>query len=478
MIPAPVIWIIFPGLVSLLLYVIRRRERVTLAVGIIVSLLLTLIAWLWPIGEMISLRLWPGMPSWRFEPELYILGRAFVLDNASRPLLMIIYVGICFWLGGAYTARVTRLFTPLGLAIAALLVAALAVRPTLYAALLIEIVALLCIPILSPPGETVARGVIRFLIFQTIGMCLILLGDWWIPAVEIGPSEITRSIQAAAMIGLGFALLEAVFPFHTWVPMLSVQSHPFAFTFVLFILPIAIGLVGLSYLERLAELNIAPIVYNGLRLGGAFLVGISGVWSALQNNLGRILGFAVITQIGLGILTFSLQSQPGYDPLYLGIYFALLLPQGLGLALWGLSLYIIKAEIGDLQFRSVQGVARSLPIAALSLLASNFSITGLPMLASFPVSVIIWSALSEQSLGISLVALVGSACLMIAGLRSMAVLTMNEDNDHVGWQIGENRFQIGLLVLGVFTLFMVGLMPQLFIPPLINMAFIYTTPGP
>ena len=100
------------------------------------------------------------------------------------------------------------------------------------------------------------------------------------------------------------------------------------------------------------------------------------------------------------------------------------------------------------------------------------------MLASFPVSVIIWSALSEQSLGVSLVALIGSACLMIAGLRSMAVLTMNEDNDQVGWGVGENRFQIALLVLGVFSLFMVGLMPQLFLPPLINMAFLYTTPGP
>ena len=158
MIPAPVIWIVFPGIIALVLYMTRRWERATLAVGIITTLLLAWAAWQWPIGDTISLRLWPGMPTWRFDPQLIILGRAFVLDNAARPLIIFIYLGIGFWLGGAYTARVTSLFTPLGLGVAALLVAALAVQPTLYAALLIETVALLCIPILSPPGEPIARG--------------------------------------------------------------------------------------------------------------------------------------------------------------------------------------------------------------------------------------------------------------------------------------------------------------------------------
>jgi NADH:ubiquinone oxidoreductase subunit 2 (subunit N) len=476
MIQAPLIWIVLPGMIAVMLYTLRRWERLTLAIGILTSLLLAWMAWQWPIGEAIPLGLWPGMPSLRIEAQLIILGRSLTLANSTRPMLILIYLGIGFWLGGAYTARVNRLFTPLGLAVAALLVAALAIRPTLYAALLVETVALVCLPILSPPGEPAKQGVIRFLAFQTIGMCFILLGDWWIPPIEVSAMDATRALQAVALIGLGFALLEAVFPFHTWVPMLTEQAHPFAVTFVLFILPVTVGLVGLNYLDLFDPLSIAPAVYAGLRMGGVFLVAIGGVWAALQNHLGRILGFAVITQIGLGLLIFSLRVNLDYNPLYLGLYFALLLPEGLCLGLWGLSLQIIKSQAGDLRFRSVQGIGRRLPVTATSLVVSNLSLAGLPLLASFPVMVILWSILSAQSLSAALVVLAGSACLLIAGIRSMAVLSMSPKGE--GWHISEKRTQILLLALGCLGLFLLGLLPQVFLPSLINMAFIYANPGP
>jgi hypothetical protein len=73
---------------------------------------------------------------------------------------------------------------------------------------------------------------------------------------------------------------------------------------------------------------------------------------------------------------------------------------------------------------------------------------------------------------------------MIAGLRSMAVLTMTPGKDtpeapgDQGWRISEERFQIALLATGCLALFVIGLMPQLFLPPLINMAFTYPNPGP
>jgi formate hydrogenlyase subunit 3/multisubunit Na+/H+ antiporter MnhD subunit len=234
-------------------------------------------------------------------------------------------------------------------------------------------------------------------------------------------------------------------------------------------------------------MSIAPIVFDSLRLGGTFLVIIGGLWAALQNHLGRILGFTVITQIGVILFTFSLRADTTYDPLYLGVFFAWLLPLCLSMGLWGFSLYIIRNQAGDLDFRDVQGTVRRLPLATTSLLLSHLSLAGLPLLASFPISVILWSALSQQSLNSALVLLFGSASLMVAGLRSLAVLTMggvtpgetSEENPiEPAWKISETRFQLTLLVIGGLALFVVGLMPQLFLPPLINMAFTYTNPGP
>jgi NADH:ubiquinone oxidoreductase subunit 2 (subunit N) len=270
--------------------------------------------------------------------------------------------------------------------------------------------------------------------------------------------------------------LEAVFPFHTWVPMLSEHAHPFAFTFVLFILPMAIGLVSLKYINIFSQLSIAPGLYSSLRIVGAFLVIIGGVGAAFQNHLGRILGFAVITQIGLSMLTFSLRADRSFDPLFLGIFFAQLFPQGLGLAIWGLSLHIIHTDRGSLSFRKVQGTAQQLPFASSSLAISNLSLAGLPLLASFPVYVIIWSSLSVQAASIALLSLVGIAFLLIAAIRSIAVLVMNPEQQP--WTISENRFQLILLSLGGLALLVVGLMPQIILPQLINMAFIYGNTGP
>ena len=103
--------------------------------------------------------------------------------------MMMVYLTVAFWFGGAYSARAGRLFTPFGLAIAALLSAALAVSPATYAALLIELVVLLCVPLFSPPGKPVTRGVRRFLTFQTIGMVLVLLADYFLAVASLQNSS-------------------------------------------------------------------------------------------------------------------------------------------------------------------------------------------------------------------------------------------------------------------------------------------------
>jgi formate hydrogenlyase subunit 3/multisubunit Na+/H+ antiporter MnhD subunit len=127
--------------------------------------------------------------------------------------------------------------TSLGLAITALLVGALAVEPFLYAALFIETAVLISVPLLSAPGRKPGKGLIRFLIFQTLGMPFILFSSWLLAGIEANPGDLGLVQQAAILIGLGFSFLLAVFPFYSWIPLLTEESTPYTVGFILWMFP-------------------------------------------------------------------------------------------------------------------------------------------------------------------------------------------------------------------------------------------------
>ena len=255
---APTIWIIFPGIAAGLLYLLRRWKRATHLTGVILALLLAWLAWKLPIGESLSLVPIGWLPSLNLTDTMTILGRRFILDSAAQPFLIFIYLGIALWFGGAYIARTGILFIPVGLAIAALLTAALAVEPFLYAALLIEMAALACLPILSPPGKPVGRGVLRFLTFQTLGVPFILYAGLLLSGVQTTPENPNLVIRIAILMVLGFALFTAIFPFHTWIPMIAEETNPYTAAFVFFFIPGIVSLFALEFLNRYPWLQAEP----------------------------------------------------------------------------------------------------------------------------------------------------------------------------------------------------------------------------
>jgi len=473
---ALVIWIIFPGLAGILLYSLRRWEKAVHVAGLLLALILAGLAWQLPIGKPLPLRLWATMPAISISASMPIFGATFTLHNSLRPALVMIYLTVGFWFGGAYSARAGRLFTPLGLGIAALLSAALSVTPSTYAVLLIELAALLCVPLFSPPGKPVTRGVRRFLTFQTLGMVLVLLADYLLAAASLQDSRPADQRAAILAVGLGFALILPIFPFHSWMPMLAGETNPYSAAFIFYLLPSAVSFFIFGRLILYTGTGLAPEIYAALRTIGALMVLSGGLWAVYENHLGRMLGFVAMHQIGFALLALSLNEIASPSLPFMGLFFALLAPQSLGLAIYALTLCLLQQVYPSMQMNDVAGSVRRYPFVSAGLVLSMFSLAGFPLLASFPVYYSLLSALARSYPSLAVFALLGSALIFVAGLRTLLALTRTAPG--TPWRPSENGLQRSLILIGVMALLVIGLTPQFFIPYLTNMAILLSNPFP
>jgi formate hydrogenlyase subunit 3/multisubunit Na+/H+ antiporter MnhD subunit len=459
---APIIWIVFPFAAALLIGLPRNNRFASIAGGI-TALLLAGLAWAIPTDTALRI----GSYSLRIDSAVDILGRSLSLTPADQTLLVIIYGLVAFWFFGTLAVGEARRIVPIGLIVTGLLIASLAVEPFLYAALLIEIAVLLSIPMLIAPDQPAGRGILRFLIYQTLAMPFILFAGFLLAGVEASPGDVQLVVQSAILLGLGFAFLLAVFPFNTWIPLLTEEAPPYAVGFILFLFPTIGILFALGFLDRYSWLRESPQLPEVLRLAGLLMLGTSGLWVIFQRHLGRIFGYAAIAETGLSLLALTLSNQA----VAVESVFLLIVPRALALGIWAMSIAIFKERVPSLRFGELQGLAREYPFATAGLALAAFSIAGMPLLASFPIRQVIWSQLAAQSLSAAFWMGVATLGLWIGALRTLAVLAMSpEDTPWESRETPEQRLMLGLGMIGLIAL---GLFPQWIQPVLIHLPNVF-----
>jgi NADH-quinone oxidoreductase subunit N len=446
---APVIWLGIPVLAAILFWAIRSN-RWTAIFGGSFALVLCLLAIVLPIDQAILI----GGVSIRISSVYDILGRKFVLSSSNQMELALIYGIVSFWFFGSGAAKIAHRLVPLGLIITALLLGSLAVEPFLYAALLIEMAVLIAVPLLTPPDKQPGRSVIRFLIFQTLAMPFILLSGFLLSGVEASPADVNLVIQAAFLLGLGFAFLLAVFPFYTWIPMICEESPIYAAGFVLMIFPTIGTLFGLNFLDRYTFLRESRQLYEILRLIGILTLVTAGVWAMFQRHVGRSMGYAAIIGTSLSILAISLPSTTAA----VGFIFILIIPRALGLGVCSMALAVLQRQSPLLTFGSMKGQARNLPLTSAAIFGSLLSLAGAIPYAGFPIQFSLWKTLGALSIPMGIWFGIGILGLVVSALRTLAVLVMAPEK--TPWQSFETWPERILLGTGVAALFILGLFPQ------------------
>jgi len=463
---ATYIWIALPMVAALLMWLIRN-DRWVAAIGSLLALGLAIAAAALPVDSAIGL----GPIAFRIEPDIVILGRRLIIEQADQPLLVLIYGMVSFWLFGTLAVGGARRLVPMGLAITAMLVASLAVEPFLYAALIIEMAVLASIPLLASQERPASRGMLRFLVYQTLGMPFILLAGFLLSGVEASPADLALVVQSATLLGLGFAFLLAVFPFYSWIPMLAEEHKPYIVSFILVIFPSIIMLFGMGFLDRFSWLRESPRSSEVLQLAGVIMVVTGGIWSALQRHIGRILGYAFIGEIGVSLLAISLPNQQtGVE-----ISFALLIPRIVALGTWAMAANVIQFHAPKLGFTDIQGALRAVPIASATLILSQFSLVGMPLLGSFPIRQSLWEQLSSVSLSTALWFGIGTFGFWIAAARTLAVMAIAPEGTE--WESRETWIQRIMLSLGVLGLIILGIFPHWTQPFIANLPLVFDRLG-
>lgn len=449
---APVLWILLPLILAGLLLLVVN-QRVIFLVACLFTLFLTMAAWLLPIDTALTIGVW----TFKLAPSVQILGRNLTLASSNRSFLALIYGSALFWFFPAASLQVARRMIPLGLAITALLIAALAVQPFLYAALIIEVAVLISIPLLTSSGQKPGKGVIRYLIFQSLGVPFILFSGWLLAGIGANPGDLGLVQQAATFLGLGFAFLLAIFPFYTWIPLLAEEAHPFMVGFLLWMLPTVTLFFALGFLDGYTWLRDAAFLKTFLTLVGTLMVVTGGLLAAFQRHLGKIMGYAITVETGFSLLALSLGTTAG-----LNIFLLLLVPRTISLGLWAMTLSILREQAPGLSLKDVKGLGYVWPFATTALVLANLALAGMPLLAGFPAHQAIWEGLARSSLPVAFWVLIGSLGLFASAVRVLAALTAAPDG--TPWGARETRTQRLLLAIGVLGLFVLGLFPEWVLP--------------
>lgn len=458
---APILWIAAPlGIGVWLLFL--QDERTSARIGGGVCAVLALVALFIPIDTALLI----GSLSIKISPSIQLLGRSFELNTADSSLLVIFYGLSALWFFGAEVLTLTSRFVSFGLIIVSLLIASIAVEPFLYAALFLEVAAMLVIPLLVPPYQKPGRGILRFLTYQTLAMPFILFSGWLLAGVEASPNDIGSTTIAGVMLILGFAFLFAIFPLYNWIPMLMEESSPYHSGFLLWVLSTFTIIFALEFLDRYSWLRSSTQFISAIQFAGIFMIVSGGVFAALQRHLGRIFGYASIAESGILLFILGLQSKE-----VISLVFYTLIPRGIELAIFALALAILKRQAFSLQFKEVQGLARQYPLTTGALVIAHLSILGFPLLASFPARLALWQVLASQSTAIAFWILIGTLGLLIAGMRMMAVFVMSGTESV--WKISESWFEMTMLAVGVSGLFILGLFPQILQPLLNNLPALF-----
>jgi len=400
-----------------------------------------------------------------------ILGRTLTFEAANRLSLALMYgQGALLFVAAAF-APSGRYFLPAGLAALGLLAAAIFVQPFIFAPLFLELAAAVLVPMLAGESPRQTRGAWRFLVFMTLALPFILLSGWLLEG-NAGTELGTQTLDVALTVGVGFAILLAVVPFQSWVPMVTQDAPPLAGAFVLVVMQQAVVFLLLTFLGAYPGLGQNPTVYRTFTVMGGGMVLVGGLFAVGQQNLGRTLGYAVLIDIGAVLLGVGLQSPAG-----IAAALTTLTLRGMALCLWGIGDAELRRAGGGDDFASLRGLGRRYPFAAAAAVFGLLSLVGFPLTAGFAGRWALLRLLAQIHPTGAILLWLAMASIALVCIRALAALLADSPDEPAAPGVEATGAKL-VYSLGVVIVLALGTFPQWLLPLVANAAAVYNHSAP
>jgi NADH-quinone oxidoreductase subunit N len=449
---APIYWIFLPAAISIILFV-TPQERTRYLFFVAVSTFFALSAFF--------IRIDPDSEVAFFEftmsSELRILGRSLILKEEDKFLLQVIYFFNALWGIISYFFRRYSRVVPLGLLFSSMLLAAYAVTPFLYAALIIELAIILSVPLIHANHQEGSRGISRYMIYQTLALPFILLAGWFLAGGEITPVNPDQLVQATMLLGLGFILWLGVFPFHSWISLLYRESETINLGYFLQLLIAIAFLVMLKFINGFSWLRQYGIFFEGLIVLGAIMEWLGALGLSFQKNLKAINGYALLHMIGMLMTTLGVYTYGGF----------IILPHMFAIYFIALSLLHISLEYIYLNDRNKKiDLSLKEDVNVLAILGYAYgllSISGMPLTIGFAPVQWTYQTLASNHI-FAFYALIGSKILVsITSIRLIKLI--NEKPIKIQTQLPKK------VIDWVFLIFLALIMLAGFFPNFLYVSF-------
>lgn len=452
---APLIWIGIPGVMAVLLLLTYRWQLIGTLVASITATVLVILAFVLPPGGEYAF----GPLTVEITESLSVLGRETIIRTGDIPEVVIIYWGAALWILGSYFARSSRLFPSIALGMAALQVAAITIQPFLYAAVFIELLAILSVPLVAETGKQVQQGVLRLIVFFTLGMAALLFVGWLLTTGATGIPDSELIFNAAIFLAAGFIFFLTLFPAHSWVPQLLEKGNPFTAAFIVFWLTQAALLFSNSLLLQYDLIGAGSPGAQVVVGVAVLMIVIFGLYLLFQNHLGRILGFAILIEVGFSLLAVGLQSGSSGP-----VFYSLLFQKSLPFMLWALALASYHRQSPNLELSELRGAGWRFPWTGGGLLLAQLTIVGLPLLPIFSVKALLFANIQFEDRWVFLGITAGLAGLALVLLRTLSALYGSTDDDPDPAEGKEGRGIRILLIACILLLFATGLLSGFILP--------------
>ena len=460
----PLLLIALPILASAFTFIFRQNKTLS-----------TLIA----AGTLTTLALFALQNS--LDQPLTLLGRDLYLTAGDRYAIVYIYLCAAATYLGVWRTSPSWTYYPVTLLALSAVAITLGARPIViatiggrpfdpfhYAVMFIAIASMLAVFPLQGGQPGVANGTVRYMTLMVIAMPAFLAASWLLDQYSQSPDAINLAQGALGFMLFGFALWLGSVPFHSWLPGIASEAPPLSSAFVLGIISTGAWFLMLDMFHEIKVLNGSLVAFGILRLAGVVTAIVGGGLALAQRDFGRLMGYAVLADIGVALVAFGTGTTAG---LMAALIVVIVRTFGLGLISMGLAL-AREIGIGD-KFESLTGLAWRRPWAALVLVVGAFSLAGVPPLAGFAGR---WAALQQVASGdlaIAIALLSSTIGVVIGTLRGLQYVLRPSD-EPAAPPHRETLITITLLCGALALCLLIGLFPNLITPIIQQMVAAYT----